>query len=132
MKKISFFIKSAFHIYNILLGVLYLYPGSIIGLIFYQNIEKQPQLTSDFIIFSSNHIYAFLILSLLGLFSYHKNKTKTLFLYLFLISIFFELFHILIPNRSFQYQDLLGNLFGVLTTFLLFKFYQFIKDYFSD
>ena len=85
----------------------------MVGWLFYGDIQKQPQLTSDFLIFSSNHVYAFLVLSFLGLFSYYKNKVKILFLYLFFISIFLELCHILIPQRSFEYQDLFGNFFGV-------------------
>ena len=127
MKKISFLKKIVFHAYNIVLIIMYLYPGSIMGLIFYNNVQKQPQLTSDFMIFSSNHIYAFSILSLLGLFSFYKNKIKILFIYLFFLSIFLELCHILIPQRNFQFQDLYGNLLGVLIIFLFFKLYQYFK-----
>jgi hypothetical protein len=129
MKKISLLAKVLFHITNILLIILYLYPGSILGWLIYGNIQKQPQLTqitSDFI-FSSNHVYAFLILSILGLFSYYSKKIKILFLYLFFISIFLELFHHVIPQRSFEYKDLFGNFFGVLIVFLLFNFYKFFK-----
>jgi len=85
MKNVSLLTKVLFHITNILLIILYLYPGSILGWLIYGNIQKQPQITSDFI-FSSNHVYAFLILSLLGLFSYYKKNIKILFLYLFFIS----------------------------------------------
>ena len=84
MKKVSLLTEVLFHITNILLIILYLYPGSILGWLIYGNIQKQPQITSDFI-FSSKHIYAFLILSLLGLFSYYKKNIKILFLYLFFI-----------------------------------------------
>ena len=56
--------KLFFHILNILLFIVYLYPGSILGLLLYGNINKQPQLTKDFIFsfseISSNHIYAFI------------------------------------------------------------------------
>ena len=126
MKKVSLLTKVLFHITNILLIILYLYPGSILGWLIYGNIQKQPQITSDFI-FSSNHVYAFLILSLLGLFSYYRKNIKILFLYLFFISIFLELLHYVIPQRSFEYKDLFGNFFGVLIVFLLFNFYKFFK-----
>jgi VanZ family protein len=126
MKKVSLLTKILFHITNILLIILYLYPGSILGWLLYGNIQKQPQITSDFI-FSSNHIYAFLILSILGLFSYYRKNIKILFLYLFFISIFLELLHYVIPQRSFEYKDLFGNFFGVLIVFLLFNFYKFFK-----
>ena len=126
MKKISLLTKVLFHITNIILIILYLYPGSILGWLIYGNIQKQPQITSDFI-FSSNHVYAFLILSSLGLFSYYSKKIKILFLYLFFISIFLESLHHFIPQRSFEYKDLFGNFFGVLIVFLLFNFYKFFK-----
>ena len=126
MKNVSLLTKVLFHITNILLIILYLYPGSILGWLIYGNIQKQPQITSDFI-FSSNHVYAFLILSLLGLFSYYKKNIKILFLYLFFISIFLELLHYVIPQRSFEYKDLFGNFFGVLIVFLLSNIYKFFK-----
>ena len=123
MKKLSLLTKIIFHIANILLIVLYLFPGSIIGWLFYGNIQKQPQITSDFIL-SSNHIYAFLILSTLGFLSYYNKNIKILFSYLFFISIFLELLHFVVPQRSFEYKDLFGNFFGVLVIFLLFKIYK--------
>tara|TARA_B110000444_G_C18283650_1_gene341916 strand:- start:25 stop:417 length:393 start_codon:yes stop_codon:yes gene_type:complete len=127
MKKISLLTKTAFHISNMGLILIYLYPGSIMGRLFYGSFQKQPQLTPDFTVFSSNHVYAFMFLSLLGLLSYYKNKIKFLFLYLFFASIFLELCHYLIPQRSFQYQDLFGNIFGVFLIFTIFELYKFFK-----
>ena len=126
MKKVSLLTKTIFHISNILLIVMYLFPGSILGWLLYGNIQKQPQITSDFI-FSSNHIYSFFILSILGLLSHYGKNIKILFSYLFFISIFLELLHHVIPQRSFEYKDLFGNFFGVLIVFLLFNFYKFFK-----
>ena len=130
MKNVSLLTKVLFHITNILLIILYLYPGSILGWLIYGNIQKQPQITSDFI-FSSNHVYAFLVLSLLGLFSYYKKNIKILFLYLFFISIFLESLHYMIPQRSFEYKDLFGNFFGVLIVFLLSNIYKFFKKFYD-
>ncbi len=127
MKKIFLFTKTTFHISNIGLILIYLYPGSIFGWIAYGDKQKQPQLTSDFLIFSSNHVYAFLVLSFLGLISYYKNDVKILFLYLFFISIFLELSHILIPQRSFELKDLTGNFLGVFIVFIFFYLYYLIK-----
>ena len=127
MKKIFLFIKITFHAFNIGLILIYLYPGSIFGWLLYGDKQKQPQLSPDFLIFSSNHFYAFIILSFLGVVCYYKNKIKILFLYLFLISIFLELCHILIPQRSFEYQDLAGNFLGVFFIFMLFNIYCFFK-----
>ena len=127
MKKKFLLRKIIFHISNIGLIFIYLYPGSIFGWLIYGNTQKQPQLTSDFVIFSSNHVYTFIVLSLLGLLSYYKDKVRILFLYLFFISIFLELCHILIPQRSFEYQDLFGNLLGTFLIFIVFNLYKYFK-----
>ena len=126
MKKIFLFTKTIFHASNIGLILIYLYPGSIFGWLVYGDKQKQPQLSPDFLIFSSNHFYVFVFLSFLGLVSYYKYNLKVLFLYLFFISIFLELCHILIPQRSFEYQDLAGNTLGVFFTFVLFILYHFL------
>ena len=127
MKKIFLFTKTTFHASNIGLILIYLYPGSIFGWLIYGDKQKQPQLSPDFFIFSSNHFYVFAILSFLGVVSYHKENVKILFLYLFLISIFLEICHIIIPQRSFEYQDLAGNILGVFFIFMLFIFYYLLK-----
>ena len=127
MKKIFLFTKTTFHISNIGLILIYLYPGSIFGWMVYGDKQRQPQLTSDFLVFSSNHVYAFLVLSFLGLISYYKNDVKILFIYLFFISVFLELCHILIPQRSFEFKDLIGNFLGVFIIFIIFYLYYFIK-----
>ena len=127
MKKIPLLTKIIFHTSNIGLIILYLYPGSIMGWLIYSDFQKQPQITSDFLVFSSNHTYAFIILSLLGVTSFSNKKIGVLFLYLFFISIVLELCHTLIPNRSFEYTDLFGNFLGVLLILISLKLYQFLK-----
>jgi hypothetical protein len=127
MKKIPLLTKITFHISNIGLILLYLYPGSIIGWLIYGDFQKQAQITSDFSVISSNHLFAFIILSSLGVVSFTNEKIRILFIYLFFISIVLELFHALIPKRSFEYSDLFGNFLGVLLIFALFNLYQFLK-----
>ena len=116
--------KFIFHIANILLIVFYLFPGSIMGYLLYNDYKTQPQLTSDFIV-SSNHVYIFTIVSLLGFVTYTKAKAfKIIIIYFFLIAVFLELAHIIIPERGFEIKDLGGNIFGVvisLVIFLIFK-----------
>ena len=119
MKKISLLTKVIFHAVNVILIILYVYPGSIIGWLVYSDFQKQPQITSDLSFFSTNHVYAFLILSFLGFATYHMRNLKILFVYLFFISIFLELCHSIIPQRSFEYRDLFGNVFGVFIVFLI-------------
>ena len=117
--------KILFNIINTIFIVLYVYPGSILGFLIYGELYKQPQLTSDFISISSNHLYAFLVLSLLGLVAYYKSKKLFILNYLILGSIILEVLHLAIPNRSFQYGDLFGNIIGVLLSIILFNVYNF-------
>ena len=119
-------IKIIFHLLNIIFVFLYVYPGSLLGFLIYKDILKQPQISADFFAMSSNHVYAFLLLSALGLISY-INNLKIIILYLILSSISLELLHLFIPNRSFQFSDLFGNIVGVLVPIfilILFKFWR--------
>ena len=112
---INFFskFKIFFFVINLLLIFLYLFPGSLLGCIFFDNCKVQPQITSDFII-SSNHFYAFGLVTILGyLIFLNSEKLKQVLYYLLVISILLEVFHIVIPERSFQWSDLFGNLLGV-------------------
>ena len=121
MKKIKNFFKIGFYSANIILVILYLFPGSILGCFLYNDCYIQPQITRDFII-SSNHVYAFALLTSLGIFSFHNTKKiNFLSIYLFLLSIFLELFHIIIPNRGFEMRDLFGNIVGVILVILIYK-----------
>jgi VanZ family protein len=117
-------IKLLFQFLNIIFIILYVYPGSLLGYIFYRDSSIQPQITADFIM-SSNHIYAFLVLSLIGLFAYYKSSKLIIINYLLLISIILEVLHLVIPNRSFQYSDLFGNIVGVFLSILLLNIYNF-------
>ena len=116
--------KIFFHILNIVFIILYLYPGSLLGLLLYGNINKQPQVTPDFY-FSSNHAYAFIAITLYGL-MIDINK-KNIIIYFIFISIFLELAHIVIPNRSFQFEDLFGNILGVLISILILKIFKYLE-----
>ena len=116
--------KIFFHLINFIFLIFYLYPGSILGFLLYGNLSKQPQITPDFY-FSSNHVYVFIVLTLFGLIS-HINK-KNIIIYFLFISIFLELTHLVIPNRSFQFGDLFGNIIGVLISILILKIYNYLE-----
>ena len=106
--------KIIFYLTNFSLIFLYLFPGSLIGLIIYSDKKIQPQITSDFII-SSNHFYVFILLSIISFLSFNKlGQSRIVAIYLILLSIILEIFHIIIPERSFQWSDLFGNLMGVI------------------
>ena len=112
-------IKFIFHILNIIIIFLYVYPGSILGFLFYRDFGKQPQISTDFISLSSSHVYAFSLLSILGFINYYKSHKYLIVSYLFIVSIILEGLHLLIPNRGFQFSDLFGNMVGVLLSLLI-------------
>ena len=108
-----------FYAINSFLIIFYLFPGSLIGWLIFGNLYKQPQITRDFII-SSNHFYTFLFLTIIGFLTFVKShQIKPLTLYLIFLSIFLELLHFLIPNRSFEWSDLFGNFLGVVVVIFI-------------
>ena len=123
IKKFFLKFKIIFYFANFTLIILYIFPGSILGWLLYGDVGIQPQISPDFIV-SSNHVYAFSVLSILGYLSYKSKKLKLVFIYLFFISLFLELSHLIIPNRGFEYSDLFGNIIGVLIIYIYFQFYK--------
>ena len=123
--------KFIFYISNFILLALYLFPGSLLGCLLYNDCKLQPQLTVDFIV-SSNHFYSFILLSTIGIFTYkNSDKFNFILLYLILLSIILETLHIFIPVRSFEFPDLFGNLLGVLIVLMisyLYKKYENFKN----
>tara|TARA_B100002052_G_scaffold229110_1_gene211677 strand:- start:109 stop:507 length:399 start_codon:yes stop_codon:yes gene_type:complete len=123
-KKFLLNLKIFFYIANIILISLYVFPGSILGWFLYNDAGLQPQISPDFIV-SSNHVFAFSVLTILGYISYESKKLNLVFIYLFFISLFLEILHLIIPNRGFEYSDLFGNITGVLIIYIYFQFYKF-------
>ena len=65
--------KIIFYFTNFFLIFLYFFPGSLLGLIIYEDKKIQPQITSDFVV-SSNHFIAFAFISVIGFLSFKKKK----------------------------------------------------------
>ena len=124
----NFFSKYKFLFYfcNLSLIFLYLFPGSLLGCFFYNNCELQPQITPNFII-STNHFFAFFALSMIGFLTFKKlNHLNFLITYLIFLSTILEFIHPFIPERSFEFSDLFGNLIGVLVAIIInFLFKKF-------
>ena len=124
------FLKFIFNISVLLLIVLSLYPGSLLGLLFYGDLGKQPNLIENPFGTTINHFIYYLYLSLLGFFIYLRNKNfKKLVYSLFFLSLILELFHLVIPNRSFQLGDLAGNILGVIVAYFVIKIYLLFKKH---
>ena len=116
--------KFIFYIFNFFLIILYLFPGSLLGLFLYNDLSSQPQISPDFII-STNHLYAFLIISTLGLLTFNiSNQFIYISIYLIFLSLALEVLHYFIPGRTFQFSDLFGNLLGVIIVLILFYFFK--------
>ena len=111
--------KIIFYSINIFLIILYLFPGSLVGQVMYNDKKIQPQITPDFII-SSNHFYVFLFVSVAGFFTFTKlRQNKYLIIYLIFLSFILEILHLIIPHRAFQWSDLFGNFLGVVLVILI-------------
>ena len=116
------FLKYLFYFSFIVLLILYLFPGSLIGYFLYGNFGKQPDLISNPIGTSINHLVFFFYLSILA-FIDGRNKKKFInsFSFLFLIAIILELSHYFVPNRAFELKDLYANSLGVILAYFIFK-----------
>ena len=108
MFKINFF-KFLFFLNIFFLSLISLYPGNLIGLIFFGDDTIFPG--SD----KLHHFLSYLILSILGSLAYYEKKFfYKLLIFLILIGFFLELFQIWIPNRYFEFLDIFANLFGII------------------
>ena len=62
---------------------------------------------------------------MIGLISYLRNKNlKKMMFFLLSISTLLELTHLVIPVRSFQIEDLIGNLLGTLMAIVIIFLYK--------
>ena len=121
--------KYLFYFSLIVLLILYLFPGSLIGYLLYGNFGKQPDLISNPIGTSINHLIFFFYVSIIGfIFRINQKTFLNSFSFLFLVSITLELLHFLIPNRAFELNDLYANSLGVLLAYLIFRFFKKLKN----
>jgi VanZ family protein len=106
----------------VFLLLIYLFPGSIIGYLLYENLGKQPNLINNPIGTAINHFFYFFYLTFLGtIYNLSEKKFINSFLFLFSLSFFLELLHFFVPNRAFELNDLLANIAGVVSILFLFK-----------
>tara|TARA_B100001063_G_scaffold198281_1_gene190718 strand:+ start:215 stop:613 length:399 start_codon:yes stop_codon:yes gene_type:complete len=121
-------IKYLYYFSLIALLILYFFPGSLIGYILYGDFGRQLDFILNPIGTSINHALAFLYLSMLGLISYMRDKRfNQNMIFLISLSIILELTHYFIPNRSFEFLDLFGNLIGVLIAIIVIISYKKYK-----
>ena len=126
---ILYSLKYLFYFSLIVLLILYLFPGSLIGYLLYGDSGRQPDMISNPIGTSINHLIFFFYISIIGfIFRKHQKTFLNSFSFLFLVSITLELLHYLIPNRAFELNDLYANSLGVLLAYLIFRFFKKLKN----
>ena len=128
INKVIKFLKYIFHISVLFLIIISLYPGSLLGYLLYGDWGQQPNLIKNPFGTTINHFIYYFYVSLLGFFLYSRSENFTKLVYgLFFLSVILELFHFIIPNRSFQLGDLIGNILGVVVAYSVLKIYLFFN-----
>tara|TARA_B100001765_G_C19289668_1_gene243754 strand:- start:183 stop:518 length:336 start_codon:yes stop_codon:yes gene_type:complete len=108
--------------------IISLYPGSLLGYLFYGDLGQQPNLIKNSFGTTINHFIYYVYISLLGFFLYLGTKNFHKLVYsLLVLSAIFELLHFIIPNRAFQLADLIANILGVIVAYSAVKIYLFFN-----
>ena len=124
INKVIKFLKYIFHISVLFLIIISLYPGSLLGYFFYNDFGRQLDLIENPFGTAINHFIYYVYVSLLGFLLYSKTGNfKKLVYGLFFLSVILEFLHFMIPNRSFQIDDLFGNILGVIVAYSVVKIY---------
>ena len=122
------FLKFVFHTSILFLIIISLYPGSLLGYLLYGDWGQQPYLIKNPFGTTINHFIYYIYVSLLGLFLFFRTKNfQKLFYSLLFLSVILELLHFIIPNRSFQLYDLIGNILGLIVAYSAVKIYLFFN-----
>ena len=122
------FLNFIFNISVLFLIIISLYPGSLLGYLLFNDLTQQPDIIKNPFGTTINHFIYYLYVSLLGFFIYSKNESfKKLVYGLFFLSVTLELLHYIIPNRTFQVGDLIGNILGVTVAYFVVKIYLYFS-----
>ena len=88
----------------------------------------QPDLMPNPLGSSINHLIFFIYLSTFAfIIRLKEKKLINSFYFLLSISIVLEILHHFIPNRAFEYYDLLANFIGVIVAYLFVQFILKLK-----
>ena len=129
MKNTIFKLTEYVYYFSLLvLLILYLFPGSLIGYLLYGNLSKQPNLIINPIGISINHLIFFSYITILTIIVRLRAKNiLTNYRSILFISCLLEISHLIIPNRAFEFHDLIANFTGVVIILLLNRFIKWRK-----
>ena len=129
MKNTIFKLTEYVYYFSLLvLLILYLFPGSLIGYFLYGNLGQQPNFITNPIGTSINHLIVFSYITVLAIIVRLRIKNIfTNYLFILFISCILETFHLIVPNRSFELNDLLANFTGVVIIILINSFIKWRK-----
>ena len=129
MKNTKFkLIEYVYYFSLLVLVILYLFPGSLIGYFLYGNLGQQPNLITNPIGTSINHLIFFSYITVLAIIV--RVRVKNIFnnyLFIIFISCVLEIFHLIVPNRAFELYDLIANFTGVVLALLINGFMKWRK-----
>ena len=129
MDKVISSLKFIFHLSVLFLIVISLFPGSLLGFFLYSDFGRQPDIIDNPFGTTINHFIYYFYLSIFGLCLYLRNPNFQKLVYaLFFLSIVLEVMQFIVPNRTFQFYDLISNFIGVLVAYFLVKIYLHFRN----
>ena len=131
MKNIIFKLTEYIYYFSLLvLLILYLFPGSLIGYFLYGNLSQQPNLITNPIGTSINHLIFFSYITVLAIIiRLRTNNIFTNYVFILFISCLLEILHLIIPKRAFELNDLIANFTGVVIILLINSFIKWRKHF---
>ena len=131
MKNTIFKLTEYVYYFSLLvLLILYLFPGSLIGYFLYGNLGQQPNFITNPIGTSINHLIFFSCITVLAITV--RSRVKNIFTdyrVILFISCILEVFHLIVPNRAFEFYDLIANITGVVIILLINSFVIWRKNF---
>ena len=122
------FLNFVFNISVLLLIIISLYPGSLLGYLFYGDLSLEPDLIENPFGTAINHFIYYFYVALLGLCLYlRSNNFQKLVYSLFFLSIILEVLQLIVPKRAFEIYDVSANFAGVLVSYLLVQIFRLLR-----